>query len=359
MTYAPFIIIISILNGIIIQEVLQDKNSTLVYHFFELFADFCVCIGPFMQGVFQLNIMFNNCVWNTNTAPNTSPFYGMHSGNYWLANGPLSLLNNVLPTISNFLLAYDRYRCVKYPIKWKSTYSARSYAFRLIRKTVLLTIACAFGVFGLNMLIALFPVFVYPENNYEFQMYYKNAVGSWAYWQMSYYIAIGNNMLICDIINVVMSIIQARYLFAFWKGLNKPSLATGNANNAEENKRIERLKTARGLVIGTVCAQVIVSLVFSTLSLLAAPQYFIASYFTNGPWTDALYKWMLDSAVIEFGKASRAFARISLMSSNIVTIVVHVVTCPAYRRGAINVARKWTGKNTVVSTSVQPIHIQP
>jgi hypothetical protein len=133
---------------------------------------------------------------------------------------------------------------------------------------------------------------------------------------------------------ILMVGIQTFCLIAFVLILRKTSAATKQSAKAVKEK-VEAVHNARNLVIGTICTQIIVSLVFLPTTIVRAIQWtqtfmgarsweILSEYQLSINWP-RLYRY------IKFGDEYQTYAN-SMFS--MITIIVHLLTCPAYRRGA-------------------------
>jgi hypothetical protein len=237
----------------------------------------------------------------------------------------LTTFLNLLPIITNTLLAVDRCRSVKHPLEWKATFSKVVYAKRFIYKIC----ACAFGV--IIILNVLTFVLSYLSTNL--------CPLSGQAWYESYccqYLAISTfiEYLVNLCVSVVLLIIITRSLIIFVYHLH--------ARRSDKSADAKRIRTATNLVIGTLMPMYVLTvismpgkyddMIIYSLCDIAFVQQFVSKA-TVESWVilkDKTTRNQFEALLYNF----RDYYSISIMLSSVMTVFVHMFTCAAYRRGA-------------------------
>jgi hypothetical protein len=341
--YAPLLIVLSIFNMFVLREVL-DNGSTIVYHIFEMFADLLMIIAPWVTDILQLNTLIGTCLF--------TPEYKLYMTaltQVFLTENPLTVLNSLLPVLSSFLLSIDRYRAVVHPIKWRTTHDRVSYALKLIFYTMLIVTIISILQWACVIGFAAAFAYIWPTYFSRVASYTRSLGSTWAHWSYANSLVPFFNQLITDIATIVICVFQTYALIVFMRSFSKKKL---HQLDGDQVQRLKKMKTVRGLVVGTICSQTLVSFVFSVLSLGTVPSDIVYWFSTS----DAAAKFgdaQLASVYLErsgtissFTSYGRAFYRLCNMSTNLVTVFWHVLFCAQYRKGVIRVWRRFRGKIT-------------
>jgi hypothetical protein len=328
--YAPILIVLSVFNAFVLRQVLGN-GSTIVFHYVELIADLFMIITPWATDILRLDDLVGTCLF-TQT-------YKYTLITVLVTENPFSIVNSLLPILSNLLLAIDRYRAVVHPYKWKAKYDNTRYAIKFTFYTLLIIFIIA--TFQWTCVLAFAAVFTYIWPNYFSSTVTLQYFGSpYSYWGFATELIPFFNQLTTDIATIVICIFQTYALIVFMRSFSKKKI---QLKGASEQQRLKKMKAVRGLVVGTICSQTLVSFVFSVLSLGEVPSVGLYHLSTSQAAVDAgdaqLANWNLQvgGPIANLSVDSRPFYRLINMSTNLVTIAWHVLFCAQYRMGMITV----------------------
>jgi hypothetical protein len=324
---SPIAIIASIFNLFLLGEIL-DRVSTLTYHQFETITDILMIIYLFYQ--FHLPELISCFVESAITGDiefSDNYSYGSFGETFFF----------LLPTITNTLLAIDRCHCVTSPLLWKQKYGTQKYAKWMIVKIVLVGICLCIATIGFIHLWA----YIIDANRVALNITNPD-------WRIGYIFS-QYRPICCEVFTISVSltciIIQIRSLYIFIKTIKQQ---TKNASDAKNQKKI---RSASQLVAGTVGTQMFISIIFlpSNINNLIANIYYAifmdeagAKFFQNAKDTCNIYyinySGNLLEKFIQDGE-SLYWPKMNIFTSTI-SIIIHLVTCPAYRRGANRFIKK-------------------
>jgi hypothetical protein len=316
----PIAIIASIFNLFMIREIL-DPVSTLTYHQFETIIDIAMMLYLFYK--FHLPELLE-CFVSSFTSQSLASYYklgSIHSG---------ETLFYLVPVIVNTLLAIDRCRSVTNPLNWKVKYGTQKYTKRLIVIMILiLIVTCVL----LNILAYIW-AYIIDANRESLNLMEPiedifDRAGIFGLLRP----------LLCEFLTISVSfsciIIQIRYLYVFIKTL-KQQLKNGT------DKEAKRIRSTSELVIGTIGTQMFLTIIFlpsnintflnnyHELTHMDVDSFY--SMYDNVPTFFILIPTNILQQFIRHGEIDY-WPKICIFSSTI-TIAIHLLTCPAYRRGA-------------------------
>jgi hypothetical protein len=312
---APLAILLNVFNMFLLREVLKE-GSTLVYHRVECIVDIILIVAYWLSYI-DNHLGVINCFLESIPIYSTYIYeplysYGLIDRRFYFAT-----LFNLLPIITNTLLAVDRYRSVRYPLEWKSTYGQAKYAKKLIVKVFLAALPIILLLNAATFTLSYFSAKVSTDPGTFFQVYCGQ------YYPCSIFLDYLTNVCVSLILVVVITFSLALFIYHL--------RATGGGSTAEK----KRVRNATNLVIGTLIPQYIVT-ILSTPANLNYSIMFLSNtalgYNLVGSFR--ILPPLGKSTISDFFSNFLGYYDMSVMLSSAITVFVHMLTCSAYRRGA-------------------------